>query len=115
MNFGSAANKAIIKFLGPHGPDGLLAFVFFTIATGMILKGIDAIVVITLIVLVYGTYALRQTLAERHKERAARIEVEKKDADLRMFREREQAKIVKGAAKAVVAKKERATSGGKST
>lgn len=113
MFFGPGLNKTIVKFLGPHGPDGLLAFVFLVVASGLIAKGIPPLLVILLVGVLYGIYAYRQTQAERHKERAAEIAVESKETDLRLLREKQAAKLRKDTVKAIQVGKDRSASGSK--
>jgi len=111
--FSEGTNRQIVKFLGPHGPDALLAFIFFSGAVGLITAGYDIVTVSVFAVVLYAIYAVRQTQGERHRERAAQLAVETKENDLRIYRERQAAKIRKDTVKAIPAPKGRATTGSK--
>jgi hypothetical protein len=89
----SRAYDTIVSYLGPHGPDNLLAFVVFVGVIGAGLAGLDLWFSGLVGVGIYLIYAVRQTLAERHAERTAEGDVAKKQVELQRYRDRQLAKI----------------------
>jgi hypothetical protein len=91
--FTSQLYDTIIKFLGPHGPDGLLAFVLFAGALAAIATGLDPYLACGFAVIIYVLYSRRRTSAEHHAERMADADVAKTELALRKYREGQLARI----------------------
>jgi hypothetical protein len=89
----SKAYDTIVSYLGPHGPDSLLAFVIFVGVIGAGLAGLNLWFSGFVGVGIYLIYAIRRTLAERHAERTAEGDVAKKQIELQGYRDRQIAKI----------------------
>jgi hypothetical protein len=82
-----------VDFLGPYGPDALLAFVLFLAALGAVSAGADPWFVGGLALFLYVIYAVRQTLAERHKERLRAKDVETTALNLQKYQIQQRAKL----------------------
>jgi hypothetical protein len=99
----SKAYDTIVSYLGPHGPDGLLAFVIFVGVIGAGLSGLDLWFSGLVGVGIYLIYAVRRTLAEKHAERTAEREVTEKQLKLAGYRDRQLMKIEREKLKALSA------------
>ncbi|MGY3036174.1 hypothetical protein ACVIIV_005344 [Bradyrhizobium sp. USDA 4354] len=91
----------IVDFLGPHGPDGLLAFVIFVGVLAAIKIGIDPYLATIFGVTIYGLYIARRWGAERHAERMAETEIAKTELELQRYRESQLLKIERAKVKAL--------------
>lgn len=103
----SKTYESIINFLGPHGPDGLLAFIIFVGVMGAGYAGLDLWFSGLVGVGVYSIYGIRRTLAERHQERSAEQVVVRKELELQEYRERQLAKLAREKLKALPPAKSR--------
>jgi hypothetical protein len=101
--FSAQVYDAIVKYLGPHGPDGLLAFVIFAGAISAILSGLDPYLISGFGVIIYWIYSRRRGSAEKHAERMAEIEISKTELELQRYREEQLMKIGRDKIKTAVA------------
>lgn len=85
--------ETIVKYLGPHGPDALLAFVIFAGVFGATTYGFDPYLASFFGVAIYGLYSQRRSAAERHAERMAQTELAKTELALRKYRDGQLLKI----------------------
>jgi len=96
---GPKAYSSIVKHLGPHGPDGLLAFVLFVASSGLVALGWDPLQTYGFAVIIFAMYGIRQTLRERHQERSAEQAVKERELAIYEEKERQGLKIAKERAK----------------
>jgi hypothetical protein len=91
--FPDDAYNSIINYLGPHGPDGLLAFVIFAGVLSGILAGLDPWLTAGFGIAIYLIYCARRGAAERHEERTAEQEVVKTQLELDRYRVGQRSKL----------------------
>jgi len=97
----SQVYNTIVKYLGPHGPDALLAFVIFAGVLGAIVGGLDPYLATGFGIAIYGLYIFRRWGAERHAERMAETEIAKTELELQRYRESQLLKIERAKVKAL--------------
>ncbi|MBB5046557.1 hypothetical protein HNR60_001305 [Rhodopseudomonas rhenobacensis] len=95
------AYETIVNYLGPHGPDALLAFVIFAGVIGAGLAGLDLWFSGLVGIGIYLIYAVRRSLAEKHQERSAEQEVAKRELELKIYRDRQLMKVEREKLKAL--------------
>lgn len=91
--FPEGAYDNIIKYLGPHGPDGLLAFVIFAGVLSGVIAGLDPWLTVGFGIAIYLIYCARKGAAERHEERKAEQEVVRTQLELDRYRIGQRSKL----------------------
>lgn len=99
--FSPQLNEIIVKYLGPHGPDGLLAFVIFSLTLGVIGLGAPPYLSIFFGLAIYVLYSQRRSSAEKHAERMAESDVAKTALGVEKYRTGQLARLERDKLKAL--------------
>lgn len=84
----------ILKALGPHGPDGVLAFAIF-VGVLVAAPALGLLPCAAFGIAMFVLYAVRQVLRERHAERMARVEIRRKQVAIEDYCAKQQVKLRK--------------------
>jgi hypothetical protein len=87
--------NSLIKYLGPHGPDGLLPLVIFAGVITAVMRGVEAWFAGLFGVAILGMFFMRRTAAKWHEERKAKQEVVKQQLELEKYRVGQRTKLEK--------------------
>lgn len=90
--FTSQIAARILKALGPHGPDGVLAFAIFL---GVLVSAptLGLLPCAAFGVGMFILYAVRQVLRERHAERMMHLEIRRKQVAIEDYCAKQQVKL----------------------
>lgn len=91
--FSDGVYDSIVKHLGPHGPDGLLAFVIFAGVLSAILLGLEPYLTCGFGLAIFVIYCVRKGYAERHQERLAEQRVSETQLSNQRYREGQRSKL----------------------
>src|SRR5262249_36576579 len=93
--------RKCLDYLGPYGPDALLCFILFVVATAAVIHGVTPWFAGPVALGAYWLYAQRQGAGERHRERMKRQDVEVLELNLKKYLEQQRVKLEKDKLKAL--------------
>lgn len=99
--FSPQLNETIVKFFGAHGPDGLLAFIIFTLTLSAVGMGAPPYLSIFFALAIYVLYVWRRNSDQGHQERMAENDVAKTALALKRFQAGQLARLEREKLKAL--------------